>query len=460
MLTIQRKLKKTILLLGDLAIFEISLVLTLFLRYGRLQESDLHTHLAPFTVLFGLWMVGFYVVGLYDLQSSPQRLPLLRRVMEGMIANLALGIAYFYLVPFFGIEPRTNLFLLSALALVLVYGWHLLFTRVIAPRFSPNAALFIGASTELPAVESLLAQSTLGTCLSAMILTDAQEERVLATNQQTSYAFHQLETVLESQSIQMVILGAKPQESSKLEPYLYRTLFHRVQLIDRAELEELTTGRIPLDYVNETWFLHHLREGDKAWYETLKRGLDLALAIPFGLLLLALLPFVFVLMKASMPGPIFYTQLRVGKNGDLFRIWKFRSMIVNSETQGAQFTASAKTDPRLTSLGRFLRQTRIDELPQIWNVLRGDLSFIGPRPERPEFVAPLVERMPYYALRHIIRPGLTGWAQVHYLKPNASLEDNLPKLQYDLYYVKHRSFLMDLSILLKTIGIVLRRQGT
>jgi lipopolysaccharide/colanic/teichoic acid biosynthesis glycosyltransferase len=135
-------------------------------------------------------------------------------------------------------------------------------------------------------------------------------------------------------------------------------------------------------------------------------------------------------------------------------------MDADAEKDGPRFTASTKTDPRLFPLGRLLRQLRIDELPQIWNVLRGDLSFVGPRPERPEFVEPLTERMPYYNLRHLTRPGLTGWAQVRFLTPTSSLEDNLKKLQYDLYYIKHRSLMLDLAILLKTVGIVLRRQGT
>jgi lipopolysaccharide/colanic/teichoic acid biosynthesis glycosyltransferase len=171
-------------------------------------------------------------------------------------------------------------------------------------------------------------------------------------------------------------------------------------------------------------------------------------------------PFIAITTKLSSKGPIIYSQLRVGKNGKTFKIYKFRTMHIDAEKDGARFTADAKTDPRLFAFGRFMRRARIDELPQIWNVLIGDLSLIGPRPERPEFVTPLIERMPYYALRHLTRPGLTGWAQVMFLTPTASLEDNLKKLQYDLYYIKHRSFFLDALILLRTIGIVLRRQGT
>ncbi|HEU0050483.1 MAG TPA: sugar transferase, partial [Patescibacteria group bacterium] len=210
----------------------------------------------------------------------------------------------------------------------------------------------------------------------------------------------------------------------------------------------------------ETWFLSHLKETEKTWYEVVKRAADILIAIPFAVVTAILTPFIALLIKLSSPGPVFYSQIRVGRNGKLIKIYKFRSMRIDAEASGPQFTAKTASDPRVTSIGRFLRQTRIDELPQIWNVLHGDLSLIGPRPERPEFVTPLVEKMPYYALRHLTRPGLTGWAQVKFLTPTATLDDNLTKLQYDLYYIKNRSLLLDAAILLKTVGIVLRRQGT
>jgi len=271
---------------------------------------------------------------------------------------------------------------------------------------------------------------------------------------------HAFVDALKEHQITTVVLGLRPDEMPELKTVLYQSLFTPVDILDRAEIEEIATGRIPLSYVSETWFLHHLKESEKAWFESVKRGADILLAIPAGLVTIVLFPFVALGIKLASPGPTLYSQTRVGKNGKLFRIWKFRSMNTDAEKGGAQFTADAKTDPRLFPFGRFMRRTRIDELPQVWNVLMGDLSFIGPRPERPEFVNPLLERMPYYGLRHLTRPGLTGWAQVRFLTPNTSVEDNLKKLQYDLYYIKNRSLLLDALILLKTVGVVLRRQGT
>jgi lipopolysaccharide/colanic/teichoic acid biosynthesis glycosyltransferase len=170
-----------------------------------------------------------------------------------------------------------------------------------------------------------------------------------------------------------------------------------------------------------------------------------------------LTPIIALAVKLSSPGPVLFRQERVGKHGKRFWIVKFRTMREDAEANGAQFATIQ--DPRITAVGAFLRATRLDELPQVWNVLKGDMSFVGPRPERPEFVDQLTERLPFYALRHLTRPGLTGWAQVRY-KYASSLEENLVKLQYDLFYVKHRSLILDLAILLKTINTVVRRQGT
>ena len=169
-----------------------------------------------------------------------------------------------------------------------------------------------------------------------------------------------------------------------------------------------------------------------------------------------LLPFIVLGNILGNRGKLFYTQERVGKNGELFRIYKFRTMVKNAEANGAEF--SSLNDNRVTPFGTFLRKTRIDEFPQFINILKGDMAVIGPRPERPVFVKEIAEIMPFYETRHVIRPGLTGWAQVNY-PYGESLEDSLIKLQYDLYYIKHRSVFLDLNITIKTISTVLFYRG-
>ncbi len=456
MIQSQQRLKRLILIGGDLLLLEICVPLTLLVRYGTLR--DWSTHTVPFTLIAILWCLGFYIAGLYDLALGQDTLKLFRTYLEGMIANLGIAFAFFYLVPVFGIAPRTNLFLYFAIALLVGYAWRLFFHRFVVGTFERERVLFIGSAQDTKQVYELLRTSSLGADLVAAVATQGQADahvpiRWIPLEDNLSETIREL-------SIQAVVLGARLDEEPALTDALYKTLFNQITILDRAELEEATTGRIPLTYVNQSWFLQHLNEAEKAWYELLKRLSDIVISIPFAVLTILFMPFVALTIRLSGRGPIFYSQVRVGRYGKPIVIWKFRTMLLDAEKDGPRFTASTKNDPRVFPVGRLLRQLRIDELPQIWSVLRGDLSLVGPRPERPEFVEPLTARMPYYSLRHVTRPGLTGWAQVRFLTPTSSLEDNLKKLQYDLYYIKHRSLMMDFAILLRTVGIVLRRQGT
>ncbi|MHB1960694.1 MAG: exopolysaccharide biosynthesis polyprenyl glycosylphosphotransferase, partial [Acidobacteriaceae bacterium] len=171
---------------------------------------------------------------------------------------------------------------------------------------------------------------------------------------------------------------------------------------------------------------------------------------------LPVVPFIVLAMHFCSPGPIFFCQTRVGRKGRPFSIYKFRTMRVDAEANGAVW--ATKNDSRITALGRFMRKTRLDEIPQLWNVLRGDMAFVGPRPERPEFVQWLAKEIPFYELRHMVRPGITGWAQVRY-QYGASLEETKQKLEYDLYYIKYRSIGLDLLIMFETIKTILLRRG-
>lgn len=456
----QLVLKRLPILLGDVFALQIALALTLVLRYGGWNTETWHQHLPAFGWVTALWVVGLYVAGLYDPSKSRNGLRFFRLFLEGMLGNLLVAFTFFYLVTSFGIAPRANLFLFFAVSCAVLYTWRLAWNRSAFQSSLRNRLLVIGTRDDIMALHRLLADGTLGMTLVAAIQIDSVEapERPAGVRWETDLAL--LPQMIREEQVATVVPGYDVNELPAVRDALYRLLFTPVVLLDRRELEETLTGRIPLAQVDKAWFIEHLREPEKAWYESAKRAGDVVLAIPFALATLALYPFVAALIKASSNGPVLYSQERVGKGGKVFRIWKFRTMHVDAEKDGPRFTADAKTDPRLFAAGRVMRQLRIDELPQIWNVLTGELSLVGPRPERPEFVQPLVQRMPYYALRHLTRPGLTGWAQVQFTEPTASLEDNLKKLQYDLYYIQHRSLVLDAAILLKTIGIVLRREGT
>jgi exopolysaccharide biosynthesis polyprenyl glycosylphosphotransferase len=214
---------------------------------------------------------------------------------------------------------------------------------------------------------------------------------------------------------------------------------------------EEITGRVPVDYIGDNWYvalpLGHASTGSV--YPIVKRAFDLVSASLGAMLFCIALPFIALAIKLDSPGPLFYTQERVGQGGRIFRVRKLRTMVVNAEQNG-QAVWATKNDPRVTRVGKILRKMHVDEFPQFWNILRGEMSAVGPRPERPEFVAQLEHRIPFYRLRHAVKPGMAGWALV-----NAGYVDSLEiaqlRVEYDLYYIKHQSLWLDLWILFRTV---------
>ncbi len=232
-----------------------------------------------------------------------------------------------------------------------------------------------------------------------------------------------------------------------------------VSIVPMPLLYERITGQVPVEHVVNNWAVVLPMDGHSVFnpYPTIKRLLDIFLALVGMAVAGVLFPILVALIRLDSPGPIFYSQERMGLNGRVFRIYKFRSMRPDAEqSSGAVF--SRPGDPRVTRMGRFMRKTRLDEIPQLFNILRGDMSLVGPRPERPEHVKRLTEKIPFYRTRLVIRPGLTGWAQVQY-NYGSTDEDALVKLQYDLYYIRHQSLWLDLTIMLRTVGKVVKMSG-
>ena len=225
-----------------------------------------------------------------------------------------------------------------------------------------------------------------------------------------------------------------------------------------TQVYENITQRIPVQYVDRDFYRYFpfSRSNHNKLYLLLARLIEILISLVGIAIGLYLLPFIYVANFIGNKGPLFYVQERVGKNGKIFRIYKFRTMVKNAETDKAVF--ATQNDNRITFFGKFLRKSRIDEFPQFINVLKGDMAVIGPRPERPFFVEQIANQMPFYQTRHVIKPGLTGWAQVNYSYGD-SIKDSLIKLQYDLYYIKHRSIFLDINITIKTISTILFYRG-
>ena len=437
------KIKQWLLLTGDFISFYLALLLSLIDRYrGEFLAETWQTHLAPFTLIYFVWILVFYINGLYDLRRAKNNLEFGRLFFGGLAVNAALAIGFFYLAPWVGIAPKTNLFLVLIFVVVLIYGWRMLFNFLIVNSFAKTRILFLGESQESEEIIRLIEREPqLGYEIADVIVPSNEIA---------------LQNIIDEKKVNIIVLGEHLNKTPELTHALYQTIFSQMTFVDIITFFENLTGRVPVAALNESWFLENLKEADKKLYNFFKTAGDFILALILAVLLIAILPLIAIAIKLQDRGSVFYTQKRIGLDGREYIIYKFRTMIENAESAGAQF--AGMKDNRITPVGKFLRKTRLDELPQVWNILRGEMSFVGPRPERSEFVSELTRQMPFYAVRNLIKPGLTGWAQINY--PYAgTFEENLKKLEYDLYYLKNRSILLDIAILFKTLNIVLRFKG-
>jgi sugar transferase (PEP-CTERM system associated) len=257
-------------------------------------------------------------------------------------------------------------------------------------------------------------------------------------------------------SIDRVIVALEDRRGTVPIPELLELRLHGIVIESASTALERITGRLALSEMNPSAFIFTDAFKVTRSQQIVRRMISVPAAIVGLLLCSPFIPFIMLAVRLSSPGPVFFRQTRVGRYGRLFTAFKFRTMREGAEEDGAVW--AMRNDPRITHVGRFMRATRLDEIPQLWNVLRGDMAFIGPRPERPEFVPWLSKEIPYYDLRNMVRPGITGWAQVRH-GYSASLQESKVKLEYDLYYLKHLSIGFDLLILFETIKTILLRRG-
>jgi len=442
--------KKAILFFGDVIILYLSLIITLYLRYWPSHTmGDWQQHLLPFSIIYAIWLVVFHITGLYELDSAKNTLLFYSALLKAIVINAAIAVLFFYLFPSFGISPKTNLAMDLAIVTILIYLWRQAFNRLIKSPGLLNNVLIIGYNKEADQIIRYIKDNPqLGYRIKKMI-----------TEKETRLVSDLVETVVK-EKIQTIVTIADPRQDGVLIKNLYHCLPLKVNLFDLPKFYEILMDKIPVSVIEEVWFLENLMSSQKSIYDAAKRGFDIIFALLLGIIAIILFPLIAIAIKLNSLGPIFYRQKRVGQDNRIFEIIKFRSMIQGAEKNGAQWAAKNKLDPRITRVGNALRKTRLDELPQLLNVLRGEMAFVGPRPERPEFVfgTTMQKEVPFYQVRHLVKPGLTGWAQINY-EYGASYADTLQKLQYDFYYLKNRSFLLDLSILLKTIKIILSRKG-
>lgn len=442
------------LVFGDLVMLSAALYATLLVRYIEVPSPDLFiVHLVPFALLSVAWIIVFTIAGLYERHTTMRRLQLPDVVVRAQVANVLLAAAFFFLIPYFGITPKTNLFIFLIISSALLVFWRLF----LFPRFGftrRDKAVLLGTGKEL---HELYDEINCNLRHRIEFLYTADLGRGGNPNDMQQ---HVLKHVAKDK-VSMIVADMRDKQVELMLPLLYNLSFiqTRVEIIDVAELYEETFERIPLSFISHQWFIDNVTTRKHALYEAFKRTVDIAGALSLGALSLVFYPFVWLAIKLDDGGPLFITQERVGEAQRLIQIHKFRTMSGRDSDSGK---AVLKSEKQVTRVGKFLRDSRIDELPQLWSVLIGDQSLIGPRPELPALVEVYSAKIPHYAARLIVKPGLSGWAQIHHQEHphhEADIQETRTKLAYDLYYIKHRSIFLDILIALRTIQILLSRVG-
>ena len=421
--------------------------LAYYIRLDKLVESQI-----TLSILIFISLISLYAFNSYTIETPNKALRVVSRTILASLAAFLIAIITGFLigrdafVPLFG---RTILFIAFTSFIILAC-----FIRYAVTRFSrantQNRWLFLGN-------ESIANQLTQDSkkhrhtgLLTILIIKESDDF-------DTSQNYHEYQKLIKS-SWDGVIIDSLNSLPTVVSGDLLQQRLSGKKVFSLTEFYSKQWTKVPIFHIGQQWLMDvdgfSLLE-DSVNYK-LKRIFDFLLSLFLGLICLPFLFVIGLLVKFNSSGPAFYKQTRVGIRGNVFNLYKFRTMFIDAEKKGPQW--ASKDDPRITGLGHFLRKTRLDELPQIYNVILGQMSFIGPRPERPEFVNELEKQIPYYDLRHLVKPGITGWAQVMY-DYGASVEDAKEKLQYDLFYIKNQSLLLDSIILLKTLRIVLNARG-
>ncbi|MFA5211095.1 MAG: sugar transferase [Patescibacteria group bacterium] len=441
------RIKQLILLGGDLFCFLTAFYLALFLRYLNLPNKETILSLLPiFFLLFIIWIFVNYINEMYKINKLKNGKFGLDILFSAFFSFL-IGIVFFYLLPF-SIAPKTILFLNVITAFSFLFFWRLFFKKTLIKSFNQKI-IFVDDNNDSRELKKIIKENP-------------ELGFIIFENEITN---RKLSEVVKEENIDIVIVKdeTKTQTTTKEtnENELYKIFLENKQIIDLANFYENITGRISPNVFCEAWFLENLQNMPTPFQNRFNRFVDILAATFLSGIFLLLFPIIALAIKLDSQGPIFFKQTRTGLQNKKFKMCKFRTMYVlskdgSAETHGFEF--AIKKDNRITKIGHFLRKSRIDELPQIINLFKGDLTLIGPRPERPEIIEELNKKMPFYNLRHIIKPGITGWAQVnqHYTD---NIETSLEKLQYDLYYIKNRSLLLDITIVFKTINVILRGKG-
>lgn len=444
------RLKQLILLGVDALVLYGALYVAIAVRTNSAPGTNFVELLPPMTALFVLAAILLFIMGAYDLTKSKNAKPIFKKIFVAALVWTVIGAGFFYSGTInTKATPKTILLLTTLFGFGAVALWRSLYNKFLAKNILKTRLGFVGFNTDVKEIlEAITRQPELGYEIVGVI-TDS------TTIHSTTKTFPSVASLVESSRVDILVL-ANDTSGTKIVSDLYSQLFKKASIITLPDMYERLFGRVPPSAFSDRWFITHLREDEKRIYDRVRTLADYIAACIMAVFFIITFPFIALAIKLTSRGPIFFSQTRLGHLGRRFKVLKYRTMQSltldgSAELNGPKY--ATLNDPRITTVGKFLRASRLDEIPQCINMLRGEMSLIGPRPERPEFVETLTKEMPYYTLRLLVKPGLTGWAQIQ-KSYYGTIAENLFKLEYDIFYIKNRGLLLDLGIVLRTINIV------
>lgn len=436
----------------DFSILAFSLFISLSLRNLKIVSfSEYLNVFYPFLIIIFSSVAIFYMYGLYDKMTVKIYKELNKRIFYGQIISAILGSIIFYTSPYFSIAPKTILIIYIFISSLSIFIWRR-YARMFIKSTQKMKILLVAEGKELHELEEELKNNK---------IIDTRKVEVIDIEKETGLDLYtKIKLIVEENNFNLIAINMHHSHIKNNIELFYELLLEKRDVINFADLYEEIFGKIPLKNIDAGWFFSNLYNKKDNFYNSSKRIFDLILSIPAFIISLIFYPFVFLIIKIQDGGSMLYTSKRVGKDGKDFKLYKFRSM---TDVKGADVSSKDEAK-RVTRFGDFIRKTRIDELPQLINVIKGDLSLIGPRPELPQLVKEYSNQIPFYGIRHTIVPGLSGYAQIYQdqkevPKFGISTDATKEKLSYDVYYLKHRSFILDISLMLKTVKVLIGKTG-
>ena len=450
-----------LLLLVEAMLLFGGLIVAVYLRLGAVEAEDaliLRNGFYKAALATVFCLASFYLFDLYDFVVIHDRRELVLRLFQALgLAWVALALL-FYAVPQVMIGRGVSLISVPG-ALLLMVGWRLAIHWVLGHPDLGERILIVGSGPfAVEVARETLSRPDAGFRVVGFVDNDPALVGKSLINPKVIGLTSELRSLVKKENIDRLVVAISDRRGQFPTQELLRlSLSGDVSIEESASFYERLTGRVLLDMIRPSWLIFSSRGRRVRTNEVIRIVIHRAVALIGAILSLPIATITAILIKIDSRGPVLYKQERVGKNGRTFTLMKFRSMRTDAEKNGPVWASNG--DDRMTRVGRVIRKIRVDEIPQFWNILRGDMNFVGPRPERPHFVSQLAQEIEYYEQRHLIAPGLTGWAQIKYAY-GASIDDAKKKLEYDLYYIKNQSLALDATIMFETIKTILFGKGT